>query len=267
MPAAAFQEAPPGTRPQITRAAVHEAQFLERLFNIYFAEAHDVGDRFVHEAVLLGMNMDADPLGFAPFDRPDPQAVRFMTQFNVQAIRNIGFDQRTKISRALLVAQREGLGVDRAKTLIARTFDAQEWRLHAIARTELNRAANWGRLTSWRKTGTAKKKRYVAVLDDRVRPGHAAAHGDEVPIDQPFREGAAAGFMAPPIAPNCRCAIVPVTGLGLAREVGDIARTAGEGAARGFRGTRLDDFEEDYVDGLLGAWRDLKNGTLQEVVG
>ena len=85
--------------------------------------------------------------------------------------------------------------------------------LKTMARTETNRAANYGRYTGWVRSGVVQEKEVFATLDDRVRPDHLAANGDRVPIGEPFTLGAAAGYIMPPFGPNCRCSAAPVTRL------------------------------------------------------
>jgi SPP1 gp7 family putative phage head morphogenesis protein len=148
-------------------------------------------------------------LGVGPFY--DPQAQAFVAQFEYEAIDSLTARQASRIRDVTLDGVRRGLGQERVLQAVRDVVEAGEARLRAIARTELNRAANWGRYTGWKESGRVREKEYVATTDDRVRPGHLAAHGERVPIDQPFTRGDAAGYLMPPIAPNCRCTAVPVT--------------------------------------------------------
>jgi len=55
--------------------------------------------------------------------------------------------------------------------------------------------------------------RYTAVLDQRTRPSHAALDGKTFRYDDPFWGG-----LYPPNGWNCRCRVVALSDLGLARE-------------------------------------------------
>lgn len=143
----------------------------------------------------------------------DPQALRLMENYHLGRIRNISQDTRSKLKVRLLDALRDGLGQDDAMRLLAKDFAASRHRLRMIARTELNRSANWARLNGYIASGVVAEKRFVATHDDRVRADHLAADGDIVPVRETFSAGAAAGFMSPPVGPNCRCTLAPVTGL------------------------------------------------------
>lgn len=133
----------------------------------------------------------------------DPEAQAFMARFHVASIRAMSADLRRRIAQTLLEAIRDGVGTAEAARRLRADLTATEARLRLIARTELNRSANWGRLTGWRKSGLVPMKEAIATHDDRVREDHLAADGEIVPIDEPFRTGAAAGLMAPPWEPNC----------------------------------------------------------------
>lgn len=69
-----------------------------------------------------------------------------------------------------------------------------------IIRTETEKIRTAAKMTNMR-ANNVKYVRYVAVMDDRVRPEHAALDGQIFPIDE-----------APVLGePNCRCTYVPAT--------------------------------------------------------
>lgn len=141
----------------------------------------------------------------------DPDGQRFVRAYEYDAVQNATTRQAERLRRAVLVGVQEGLNEDGLKDVIQRVIDDNEGRVRNIARTELNRAANWGRYTGWKRSGLVQQKEFVATDDDRVRPDHWEADGERVPVDAPFTQGAAAGYLMPPIAPNCRCTAIPVT--------------------------------------------------------
>jgi len=89
-----------------------------------------------------------------------------------------------------------------------------------LARTEMHTASTIGADEAARSTGLEMIKEWASAEDNRTRPSHAEADGDEVPLDEPFSVGGAL-LMVPgdPSGPakeiiNCRCAILhhPVIG-------------------------------------------------------
>lgn len=141
----------------------------------------------------------------------DPRGQRVVEEFEYTLLRRVSVQTAERIRQAVLHAVREGKGAQALIPVLRREVQAGEARVRNIARTELNRAGNWGRYTGWKQSRVVDEKEYVATLDDRVRPGHLAADGERVPVDEPFTRGDAAGYLMPPIAPNCRCTASPVT--------------------------------------------------------
>ena len=91
------------------------------------------------------------------------------------------------------------------------------YRAERIARTETATAVNWGKHRSAeymaRELGKPVVKVWSAILDERVREEHAAAHGQRAPLNEPFVVGGAL-LMHPgdPNGPgdqviNCRCSV------------------------------------------------------------
>ncbi len=102
---------------------------------------------------------------------------------------------------------------NKATDVIDRNQNTWRSRGELIARTECTAAMNSGALSALRDEG-ATTKHWLATVSSRTRPSHAAADGQEVPIDQPFSVGGHAMQMpGDPSAPpsetcNCRCALV-----------------------------------------------------------
>lgn len=79
-----------------------------------------------------------------------------------------------------------------------------------IARTETAKAWNGGAHEAAKQSGIAETKSWLSALDERVRDTHLAAHGQTVPLDQPFVVGGVEGEFPGEIAAakesiNCRC--------------------------------------------------------------
>ncbi|MCA1811448.1 MAG: minor capsid protein [Halobacteriales archaeon] len=193
-------------------------------------------------------------------DLLDPRGQAFTLEFNYRSIRSLTARTSVLVEDAVREGIREGLGVDDIVKRMDRLLEGRVATVATIARTEANRAANWGRFNGWRRSGVVRRKEAIATLDDRVRPDHLEAHGEVVPLDAVFHEGAAAGKLAPPWDPNCRCTIAPVTGLsepGRDREEADtFAREQGiDLAAKRHAIPGLVAFEDEYAAALAQAWR------------
>lgn len=144
-------------------------------------------------------------------DLYDPRAQEFAALF---PYRSIGSLTRTgaEVTRATLIeAIRDGVGTAETARRLDKALMGRVGTVEVIARTETNRAANWGRFSGWRTSGLVKEKEFIATLDERVAQDHLEAHGEVVPIDSPFSRGAAEGFLMPPLRPNCRCTAAPIT--------------------------------------------------------
>ena len=96
---------------------------------------------------------------------------------------------RRSIRSAIRAARADGLSVDNtAKLVVEKTSGAiGRARASTIARTETHAAASYATDEATRQLDLPnQKKRWVAVGDARTRASHAAANGQEVPIDDPF---------------------------------------------------------------------------------
>lgn len=180
-------------------------------------------------------------------NRQDLQAQEFMRRYHFTAIRRISSDERSRIRRVLLDAVRDGLGAEATSRVLRDALDARRARLRAIARTELNRGANWGRLQGYLASGVVDEVEWVATNDDRVRPDHWESNGNRTKTGQPFPgPGVSRGLVAPPAGVNCRCTIIPRTDL----------EELLAAKPRRFRDEFpwLEDLQDDYEDELDASW-------------
>jgi hypothetical protein len=92
-------------------------------------------------------------------------------------------------------------------------------RAETIARTESIAAANVGQVGTWKDLQASgllppdARKRWVVTHDDRLCPICRPMAGQTVPIAANFESEKAGAILAPPLHPNCRCAIVLATEL------------------------------------------------------
>lgn len=94
------------------------------------------------------------------------------------------------------------LGEDLAtiKDRIATVFtDAVKNRVATIARTEVLKASNEGRLSAYQQSGVVNKVRWYTAVDERRCSSCAALHDKVVKLNSEFIKG----ITAPPLHPNC----------------------------------------------------------------
>lgn len=134
---------------------------------------------------------------------------------------------RTQIIRQIRTGQSEGQGVETiADNIVSVVGSISKVRGALIARTETHAAANAGADQAARATNIPLKKEWVSVSDHRTRDSdddfdHAAADGQVVEMDQPFRIPKSSGgfellmFPGDPAGSpgnviNCRCSVAHI---------------------------------------------------------
>ncbi len=97
------------------------------------------------------------------------------------------------------------------------------WRLHTIYQTNLQTAYMAGRYrTQIAAAAHHPYLQYVAVMDSRTRPAHAAMDGRIFPIDDPIWN-----THYPPNGWNCRCAVVALSEVDIQRDQLEVESSAG----------------------------------------
>ncbi|MFB0965049.1 MAG: minor capsid protein [Patescibacteria group bacterium] len=119
----------------------------------------------------------------------------------------------------------EGLGtsaiVERVKAVFS---DLKEQRIETIVRTETVRASNDASVEGWKQTGVVKAKEWWTAEDERVAPFDRSLHGKIIALEEDFfKKGDVlevdgqklhidyTDIPAPPLHPNCRCTLLPIT--------------------------------------------------------
>lgn len=129
------------------------------------------------------------------------------------ALVGIGDHLWSKARDELSAGQQAGEGVALLKQRVLNSLDVSAPRAQAIARTEVNGAANAGSLLEALATGMTGTKEWIATPGSRTRKDHAHADGQKVALDAKFTVGGHA--MAGPhdqLGPasqvvNCRCTL------------------------------------------------------------
>jgi HK97 family phage portal protein len=120
------------------------------------------------------------------FDSFDPNSVRFLENRTQRFATAVNATTYSRLQKTLGEGMAKGEGFDQLKERVTKTMGARIRDAEAIAITEVNGAANGGTLLSWKESGVVLGKTWLAALDSRTRPEHAAAHGQEVELDAPF---------------------------------------------------------------------------------
>jgi hypothetical protein len=145
--------------------------------------------RAIHERVLEAVA--APPLarvGIA-WDVTHPLSRELLAKAGRRAGQALGEAVQPVLRETVAQAYAEGLSVPGTATRIRSAIrDASGWQSEMLARTDLNSLANGASSMAARLAGIAYKT-WLATLDDRTRPEHAAAHGQSVPVDQTFTVG------------------------------------------------------------------------------
>lgn len=130
-----------------------------------------------------------------------------------QRITAVAETTRSQIVAAVARGYADGLGQQGVGSYIRSVVsDMATWRANLIARTETHGAANFGAQEAARETGLPLQKEWISAEDARTRPDHAAANGQIVGRDDPFRVGGEAlQYPGDPSGSagntiNCRCA-------------------------------------------------------------
>ena len=134
---------------------------------------------------------------------------------NPNAFWQITEPTRDYIRASVREAIAEGWSNDRLAAALSEAYGFSSTRAMVIARTETNRAASIGALMGYKASGVVDAKKWLTAEDDLVSEecqanGVAGPAGDGVlPLDADYPSG----DEAPPVHPNCRCAIAPVVDL------------------------------------------------------
>lgn len=189
--------------------------------------------RLVSRLVALGQETARISLGHLLAQKADTPADDAVAAYiRRQGARRVAGIRRTTqriIRRVIANGKRDGLTVDQIAEALRKATRSKAVRARArmIAQTELHQASERAAIIAAKKTGMRLVKTWASMEDERVRPDHARANGQTVPINKPFIVGGyRMQYPGDPSAPanqviNCRCTAVYSTvplGLGLPRQ-------------------------------------------------
>jgi len=140
---------------------------------------------------------------------PDPNAIDYISKYTFDNIKGMNDDIAQNLRQVLQRGFMDGTSTADMKKQITKVFDVGDNRAEMIARTESNRAANFGRLQGYQKSGVKGTKVYSAHLDSRTSPLCKRLDGQEVGIDEDFVDpkGEWRGPV-PPAHVNCRSSFI-----------------------------------------------------------
>jgi hypothetical protein len=152
------------------------------------------------------------PASFKNTDKFRDDVIRQLQLSGLSLAQNISNTTKALIIEILSEGQRQGWSIDKiVKEITSRTRIDNRRRAVTIARTEIGRAANVGKILAAKSLEVAMTKKWVGAKDARERKSHWTMNDQVVDMDETFSNG----MMAPgdPSAPaketiNCRCTIV-----------------------------------------------------------
>jgi len=154
-----------------------------------------------------------EKLGTRVFTLVDTDALDFMTNYNVILAGDVHRELADGIKRTIMSGIATGKGADDIvrdlgsvivdkdsfRQAGTRVFSKAQYRMEMIARTEVLRAHNQGRIKFHQRVGIQKME-WLAMEDERMCPVCGALDGKVFPTDQ---------FPQQPAHPNCRCVGLP----------------------------------------------------------
>lgn len=182
---------------------------MQHRIDTAFEETFRVGKTFVANAYEYGWGRGAQDVNNAgtPFDvPPDLEALKILEGYQFDLLKGFSEDVKKEIGRVVRDAVSNGWSIPRATKELKEVLNKKKWRLNTIARTEVLRASNAGRLEAYKKSRVVSGKEWLTAEDDRTCPICSSLDGERRKLDDSF----SIGVMAPPAHPNCRCTITPL---------------------------------------------------------
>lgn len=144
------------------------------------------------------------------FDLNNPRVIEFLRQHALDSATSISGSLKDEARSRIIAGVDAGLGpADIARNLSEFFNEQSDFRAMRIARTEVVAGYQQGNLEGYRQSGVVVSKKWLTAGDDNVDDDCLQNEADgDVPLDAGF----SSGDFTPPVHPNCRCDLVPVTG-------------------------------------------------------
>lgn len=139
----------------------------------------------------------------------DTDAINYLQEYTFENIKGMTEDLADKLRGELKRGYMAGEGIGKLKKRVEKAFDISSNRAEAIARTETNRASNFGKLGALRTGGAKGKKKWVSKIDSRTSAVCKRLNGQEVGLDEDF-EDKTSGWSGPcpPSHVSCRSSFI-----------------------------------------------------------
>jgi hypothetical protein len=162
-------------------------------------------------------DVQMDALGVqAVFNIQDPVVQAFLLDFGAERIKLINDETKQEVRETLLDGVQRGEGHAELSRRVSDVMGiAKGTRTNTIARTEAKRAANFGRLESFKQSGVVEKKKWHAQMLNTRKTHVELAAGAAIGVNELFaigndRSGYPGGFALPENSINCQCYMTPV---------------------------------------------------------
>lgn len=187
---------------------------LAELLRPYIFQALEDGGRHAYDE--LGISAD--------WELVDPNAKLFLEEYPAFLANEKYNGIREKLRETLIEGIEKGESVVLLQDRISAVYNELKGiSAEMIARTEMVRAANRGKLAGYAQSGVVVGKQWIAVLDDRTCPFCEGMAGKTKPLEANYWDkgdvmevnGSTLKFdydaiLAPPLHPMCRCTLVAV---------------------------------------------------------
>lgn len=142
----------------------------------------------------------------------DSDSLEFLDNYTFDLVKNLSQDMEGKLNQTLRRAAIDGKGITQIQQEISDNLNIEINRAETIARTEMQRMGNYGRLNAYRDAGIEKVE-WLAVIDDRTSQICRNLNGQVQKVGELFKttvNGKDVRVMSAPAHPNCRSTIVAV---------------------------------------------------------
>jgi len=135
-----------------------------------------------------------------------PKVTKFIKDKTFLFAEQVNKTTEKKLRKTLTEGVNAGEGIPDLTKRVNGVFDTRtKAESERIARTEVLSSSNGAELEAYMQTDVVEKVEWLATMDDRVRPEHAALNGEVVDKGEEFSNG-----LTFPSDINCRCSLLPV---------------------------------------------------------